>query len=58
MPKGKVVHARVTQEDKESIKERWTSLGFWSESEYVLALLRADIPSMDPARKLKGLKGR
>ena len=44
------------QGEDEIIKNRWRELGFVSQSAYMLALLKADNPSMDPARNLKGLK--
>lgn len=55
MSKDKKVTVRVSEKTKESITKRWRALGFRSESEYVLALLKADIPEIDPARHLKGL---
>lgn len=55
MSKEKKINIRVSEEVKESITKRWKSLGFGSESEYIMALLKADIPGIDPARHLKGL---
>jgi len=55
MSKDKIAKTRVSERDKASIDKRWKALGFRSESEYLLALLKADIPAMDPARELKGL---
>ena len=56
MARDKMLFVRVSQDEKEIIANRWRGLGFVSQSEYMLALLKADNPGMDPARKLKGLK--
>ena len=55
MPRDKMICFRVTQEAKGAVGKRWISLGFASESDYMTALIKADNPGMDPARKLKGL---
>lgn len=55
MSKEKTVAVRVSEKDKEAIAKRYKSIGFRSESEYVLALIKKDIPAIDPARHLKGL---
>ena len=55
MSKEKTLHVRVSESDKASIDKRWKAIGFRSQSEYLLALLKADIPAIDPARQIKGL---
>lgn len=44
---------RLTEREHAAVRARMAALEFGTIADYVRALLRADIPEMDPARKLR-----